>query len=307
MASGLLPWRSTLGETPDPAEVPSSVEATGPAEASGPMVWEIEGAPEKGVPALFEAMPDLDKITPDGLKGATVLLKPNLCLPHPPEAATTTSPGLLDALCRYFTDREVKRVIITDHTLQKASDFEEVEAVGIADKYPAAKLILANEQRYYEPLKVPGKVLKETEVLKLLLKADLVVNVATAKHHSATKVSLATKNLMGVIWNRSDFHSKMDLHQAIGDLALAVRPGLNFIDAGKILLSGGPTGPGPVKNDGRIFASHDIVALDSVVTSRYNFGGKSQSAGDIAHLVAAFEGGVGEIDLNKIRVEKLKA
>jgi uncharacterized protein (DUF362 family) len=288
LASSLLRWDVSFAETP------------------GPVVWEIEGAPGEAVPAMLSSLADLNEILPDGLEGAIVLLKPNLCLPHPPGMATTTSPDVLDALCKYFTERKVKRVIVTDHTLQKAKDFDDVEAVKIADKYTAAKLILANEQRYFEPLEVSGKVLKETEVLKLFAKADLVINVATAKHHTATDVSLATKNLMGLIWNRSELHSKMDLHQAIGDLASALRPGLNIIDASRVLLSGGPTGPGPVQADGRLFASYDIVALDSVVTSRYNFGGKSQSAGDIAHLVAASEAGVGEIDLKKIRVEKLK-
>ena len=65
----------------------------------------------------------------------------------------------------------------------------------IVKKYPEAKLLLANEQRYYRPIPVEGKVLKSTEVLKSLPRVDLFINVATAKHHSATHVSLAMKNL----------------------------------------------------------------------------------------------------------------
>jgi len=294
LASGLLPLDAAFGDAPAEAVSPAS------------LVWEAEGAPADTVPALFSSLGDLGEMMPDGLEGSTVLLKPNLCLPHPPAMATTTSPDLIDAICRYLTGKKVKRVIVADHTLQKSGDFESVEAVKVADKYPGVKMVLANEQRYFEPVEVPGKVLKQTEVLKLISKADLVINVATAKHHSATRVSLAAKNLMGVIWDRAELHTRMDLHQAIADLALAVRPGLNIVDAGKVLLDNGPTGPGPVKDDGRLFAAYDIVALDSVVVSRYNFGGKTQSAGDIAHLVAAHEAGAGEIDLKKIRVEKLK-
>ena len=295
LASSLLPLDASFGEAPAEEVL------------SGPVVWEVEGAPADSVPALFSSLGDLKEVLPGGLEGSTVLLKPNLCLPHPPAMATTTSPDVLEALCRFFTEKKVKRVIVSDHTLQKTGDFESMEAVKVAEKYPAVKLILANEQRHFEPLEVPGKVLKKTEVLKLFSKADLVVNVAAAKHHSATKVSLATKNLMGLIWDRSEFHTRMDLHQAIADLALAVRPGLNIIDAGRVLLANGPTGPGPVKNDGRLFAGYDIVALDSVVASRYNFGGKSPVAGDIAHLVACSDAGIGEIDLKKIRVDKIKA
>jgi uncharacterized protein (DUF362 family) len=112
---------------------------------------------------------------------------------------------------------------------------------------------------------------------------------------------------MGVIWDRSAFHTKLDLHQAIADLALAVRPGLSIIDASRVLLNGGPVGPGPVTKDNRIFASTDMLALDSVVTGRYDFGGKTLSAKEVPHLRAAYDNGVGEIDIKKIDVQKAKA
>jgi uncharacterized protein (DUF362 family) len=175
----------------------------------------------------------------------------------------------------------------------------------MADELREVKVVLANERRYFEPLEVEGKVLKQTEVLKLLTKSDLVINFAAAKHHSATGVSLATKNLMGAIWDRATFHTDLDLDQAIGDLALAVKPHLNLIDAGRVLLNGGPTGPGPVVEENRLFASTDMVALDSVVASRYSFGAKTLKGSDIAHLVAAHKNGVGELDPEKIVVEKI--
>jgi uncharacterized protein (DUF362 family) len=166
-------------------------------------------------------------------------------------------------------------------------------------------LILANEQRYYSPQQVAGKVLKETEVMKLAQKADLLINMPTAKHHSATHVSLAIKNLMGMVWDRAEFHTRLDLHQAIGDLSLAIRPHLNIVDASRVLLSGGPTGPGAIIEDNRLFAGSDILAVDAVVASRYDFGGKAISPGQIAHLNAAYKNGIGEINLNNIKVEKI--
>jgi uncharacterized protein (DUF362 family) len=201
-------------------------------------------------------------------------------------------------------ERKVKRVIVTDHTLQQAERFKDNALVGVAEKYKEAKLVIANEQRHFEPVEVGGKVLKKTEIMKTLERADLVINVATAKNHSATQVSLAIKNLMGVIWDRSAFHVKMDLHQAIGDLARAVRPGLNIIDASRVLLTGGPTGPGSVIKENRIFASTDILALDSIVAARYAFGGKTLTAREVRHLRAAYDNGVGEIDIEKIDLRK---
>jgi uncharacterized protein (DUF362 family) len=111
--------------------------------------------------------------------------------------------------------------------------------------------------------------------------------------------------IQGAIWNRNDFHTKMDLGQAIGDLALAVRPALTLIDASRVLLNGGPTGPGRVIAENRFFASLDMVAVDAVVTSRYGFGGRDVVPNEVAHLRAAFENGVGEIDIQKITVTKV--
>ena len=286
-ASSILPWGNLL------------------AGEERPVVWEIEGDPAAAVEKLFSSIGGLKKLLPEA-EGATVLLKPNLCLPHPPASATTTSPEVIDALCSYLAGQKVKRIVITDHTLQKAERFQDNEIVKVGEKYKQARVVIANEERHYEPVEVEGKVLKKTDVLKTLRRADLVINVATAKNHSATQVSLAIKNLMGVIWNRSEFHTKLDLSQAIGDLALAVRPGLNIVDASRVLLSGGPTGPGPVTSDGRIFASTDILALDSVVTARYAFGGKTLTAKEVPHLRAAYDNGIGEIDTGRINLKSVK-
>jgi uncharacterized protein (DUF362 family) len=233
------------------------------------------------------------------------VLKPNFCLPQAGESGTTTSTDLLDILCRRLIADGAKRIIITDHTLQKASDFDNAGFFELARRYPEVKIALANEERMFEPVEVSGKVLKNTDRLRLLSRADLFINVATAKHHSATQVSLGTKNLMGTIWNRRDFHTKMDLGQAIGDLALAIRPTMTIIDASRVLLTGGPTGPGRVIAENRFFASFDTVAVDAVVTSRYSFGGREVAPKDVTHLRAAYENGVGEIDLQKIRVTKV--
>lgn len=282
----------TLGECAAPA-------------TEGPLVWEAGAVTFETVSSLFEAFGGIQKLLPREIGQAIVVLKPNFCLPLPGTTGTTTSSELLDLLCRRLIADGAKRIIITDHTLQKTSDFDNASFLDLARKHPEVKVALANEERMFEPVEVPGKVLKNTDRLRLLSKADLFINVATAKHHSATQISLGTKNLMGTIWDRKDFHIKMDLNQAIGDLALVVRPTMTIVDASRVLLTGGPTGPGRVIAENRFFASLDMVAADAVVTSRYSFGGREIDPNDVAHLRAAYENGVGEIDLQKIRVTKV--
>ena len=276
------------------------------AEEAGAVVWEITGQPKAALGALLEELGGIKALLTTEPAKATVLIKPNLCLPHPAKMATTTSSESVGALCTLMEEQGVRKIIIADHTLQNTNRFGRTEMVKMAADHPKVELVLANEQRHFEAVAVEGKILKKTEVLKLLARTDLVVNFATAKHHSATGVSLAVKNLMGTIWDRSEFHTKLGLDQAIGDLALAVTPHINLIDASRVLLNGGPTGPGPVVKGEGIFASRDIVALDSVVASRYDFGGKPLKGSDISHLAAAHKNGVGEIDLEKIEVTKIE-
>jgi len=236
---------------------------------------------------------------------ATIVLKPNICLPDGPAKATTTSPIVVELICRKLIADGAKKIVIADHTLHRTSEFERTPWLDFPRKYPEVRLLLANEERFYQPLTIDGRVLKTTDVLRLLVRADLFVNIPTAKHHTATYVSLGLKNLMGTIWDRSGFHSSMDLDKAVADLATAVRPALTIVDASRVLLKGGPTGPGPILTENRLFAGRDILAVDSVVSSRYAFGGMSLAPAMVPHLAAAFELGVGELDLDKIRIHKV--
>jgi uncharacterized protein (DUF362 family) len=274
-------------------------------QVKNPTVYELEDIHSNSISTLFSALGGIQSFIEKELSQAIVLIKPNICLPHNDKSGTTTSIQVIELLCQYLISLGVKKIIIADHTLQKATDFINLDINKLDKKYPQVNLFLANEERSYIPVEGCGKTLKGTSILKLISHVDMFINIATAKHHSATHVSLAIKNLMGVIWNRMDLHTKMNLHKAIADLPLIIAPDLNIIDATRVLLNGGPAGPGPVINDDRIFASTDILAVDSVVTSRYNFGGKRLSAKDVAHLWASYQNKVGEIELDKIIVKKI--
>ncbi len=273
-----------------------------------PMVWEVEGDASTMVRLLFKEIGGLAALTDKDISKITVMIKPNLCLPHHQEMGTTTSPQLVAAFCEYLTNAGIAKIILVDHTLQgDLKKFQNSQLVKVTQTYPNSSWIFANEQRFYRPLVVEGKVLEETEILKIIQRADIIINLATAKHHSATHVSLCVKNLMGYIWDRSSFHTEMNLHQAIGDLAQVIRPTLNIVDATRVLLNGGPTGPGMVVKDNRIFAGYDPLTVDSIILSRYDFGGRQVSAKEVPHLQAAFQNGIGEIDLSKIQVKKILA
>lgn len=288
VAAGLLPWRLSSA-----ANAPS-------------VVWEIEAPPREAVKAIFSALGGVNSLLACEPARASVLVKPNLCLPHPASQATASSAEMIEAVCAETVAAGVRKVTVADHTLKKAADFDSTDMMAIPGRIPEVRIVLANEQRLYEPVEVPGKSLKQTEVLKLVPRSDLVINLATAKHGAATQVSLSVKNLMGLVWDRAIFHTGLDLDQAIGDLGLVIRPHLNIVDASRVLLTGGPTGPGKTIADGRVFASLDMVALDAVVAARYSFGERTVSASSVGHILAAHRNGLGEIDPGRISVRKLE-
>ena len=143
------------------------------------IVWEVSGISVESFAALFDRLGGPQKLTEKDIEKATILIKPNICLPYPPESATTTSPSAIESLCEYLINSGARRIIIADHTLQDTDRFNKIPLYDIAGNYSEVKLILVNEQRYYSPVQVSGRELKETEVMKLVQKADLLINMAS--------------------------------------------------------------------------------------------------------------------------------
>jgi len=85
------------------------------------------------------------------------------------------------------------------------------------------------------------KRLTEWPIYEDALAADVFINVAVAKVHNLSYVSLCMKNLMGVEGgDRGKMHQ--EIHQNLADLNVVVRPTFNILDATRILIAGGPSG-----------------------------------------------------------------
>ena len=106
------------------------------------------------------------------------------------------------------------------------------------------------------------------------------------------------KNCMGVIGgNRGQIH--FSIGQRLADLNYVLRPELTIIDATRILVDNGPQGGSldDVRVKNTVIASRDIVAADAYATTL--FGMKPE---DIGSTVAGYQLGLGEMDLDKIRI-----
>ena len=157
------------------------------------------------------------------------------------------------------------------------------------------------EDERYKKVDLKGTFLKEWELYGEALSADVFINAPIAKHHSLTGLTLGLKNMMGIMGgNRGYIHRQIE--DALADVNTFVKSHLVLVDATRILVAHGPTGGSlkDVKVLNKVIASTDIVAADSCATGL--FGLKPR---DISITATAYKRGLGEIDLEKVKVVKV--
>ena len=235
--------------------------------------------------------------------GANVIIKPNICNAyHTAEYASTTNPEVVATLVELALGAGAKRVRVMDFpfggTAQAAYATSGIEK---AVKAAGGQMEVMNQVKYREIELPKGRKIKKWTVYGEVLDADVVINVPIAKHHGTTGLTLAMKNLMGVVQDRAGFHAR-GLHQCIADLCTAVQPQLTVIDAVRILVNNGPTGGdlNDVKQTNTVIASADMVAADAYATTLFN-----QTADDIGYIKLGAEMGIGTKDLKSIKIAEL--
>lgn len=273
---------------------------------------------EDGFPDLAAAKGDAETATQlaldaiGGLKrfikpGQVVVIKPNASFETPPEWGATTHPEVLAAVVSGCLAADARRVLVVDHTMRNPERcFARSGTTDALAGFSKTKLVSLDKEKSYRAVQVPlGKVLHETEIPVVLEKADLFINVPTAKSHSATTVSFGLKNLMGLVYDRNRFHNDMDLHQAVADLATVLRPQLTILDAMNLLKTGGPTGPGSTEAFHTVIAGVDPVAVDSYGVGLSPWNGSTYAPTDIAHIRYAEELGLGTTKLDSLRIAEV--
>jgi len=234
--------------------------------------------------------------------GNTVLLKPNMSFPNPPEQATTTDPRLVRGMIRHCLAAGAKKVLVADHPMRAVRLCLEMTGMKKAcGGFPGVHLIGADREGMYREVNLKNtNHLRRTKVLRAVLDADVTINLPRMKSHAATTVSLGTKGNMGLIWDRASFHGSMDLNEAIGDLNTLLRADLTILDGTSVLTAGGPLGPGPVEELKCLIGGTDPVAVDAVGVLQTDWYGKRVRPEQVAHLAACARRGVGEIDPDRM-------
>jgi len=265
----------------------------------------------KGTPSqlLQAAMAPLGGMGRFVKKGQRVVIKANIAWARTPDQACTNNPELSSALIRMCYETGAKRVAVWDHTCDNYQFTFSRSGLKEAAQKAGADIFSGHGRNVYKRVEVPkGKKLKTVEILKDVLEADVFINLPLPKQHFATELTLGLKNLIGIVWDMEQLH-KIDLHQCIADINTIRKPDLVVMDAIRILTTNGPKGPGKTEDIGEVIASTDIVAPDaySATFFKHPQTGKPFKPEEIRFVKNAYELGLGEIDLSKVRVKRVSA
>ncbi len=245
--------------------------------------------------------------------GQTVVIKPNATWAYPPFTASSTDPEMLRALILMVRDAGAGRIVVMDHCSIDPGTAECLRKSGIGAVLDKLNVEQVFPDRYRSPkslytdIELPhGKAFKKIGVIKAAAEADVRINLALAKSHVVTKLTLVLKHMMGFLENPSALH--VHLEQGIADLSTPskIQAQLHILEAIRVRMpigarrqAGGDetdiTHPDKVKRFDEIVAGTDPVLMDAYGCLHY-FAVKPQ---ELTHLKRAMDSSLGESDVDK--------
>ena len=235
-------------------------------------------------------------------KGQKVVVKPNIGWDVGPQRAANTNPKLVTRVIQHCFQAGASEVSVFDHTCDDWRRCYSSSGLEAAAKSAGAKVVPGNADSYYHDVTLSrGKIMKNARVHELILEADVFINMPVLKNHNSSKLTIAMKNLMGIVWDRGFWHAN-NLHQCIADFAGYRAPDLNIVDAYAVMTRNGPRGvsDSDVVTMKAQLLSTDIVAVDAAAAKL-----AGQSPEDIGYITLAAAQGFGRKDLGALNIKRI--
>jgi uncharacterized protein (DUF362 family) len=232
-------------------------------------------------------------------RGDKVMIKPNIGWDRTPELAACTNPEVVKTLVELCFEAGAKEVTVMDNTTNQAQRCYARSGIADAAKAAGAKVPFVNPYKL-KKLPLHGEWLKDWQVYTDFVEVDKLINAPIAKHHSLSRLSLGMKNWLGALGGpRNQLHQELD--KAMVDLAAFFKPTLTVLDAYRILMRNGPQGgrTSDVKLQKTVVATTDPVAADTVGAGFFDL-----KPEDLAYIPLANQRGLGQTNLEKLRLEK---
>ncbi|MHB8058988.1 MAG: DUF362 domain-containing protein [Desulfuromonadaceae bacterium] len=230
--------------------------------------------------------------------GDVVVVKPNIGWDRAVAFAANTHPLVVRTIVEECLAAGAKKVKVFDHTCNDPRRCYVNSGIEGALKGMKGVECKQIEPERFRKVTLNGIFLKEWELYDEVLSADVYINVPIAKHHGLSGLTLGLKNIMGIMGgNRGYLHRNLDT--ALADVNARLKTHLTVIDATRILTAHGPQGGNlaDVKVLNKVIASTDMVAADAFATTLFGM-----NPADIPVTVAAFKRGLGEMNLQKLRI-----
>lgn len=256
--------------------------------------------------SIHQALELLGGISQFVKPGQKILIKPNLLMVAPPEAAVTTHPTTVSAVVKEVVKAGGMAMVgdAPGNALSNLAYLIEKTGIKKATEEAGGKIVYL-QQKGVVDVRSPGrnKKLPSFKVSRLALEADVIINLPKLKTHNLTLFTGAIKNMFGTVpgFQKAQFHARAprphEIAALLVDVFQAVRPTLNIMDAVLGIEGKGPGTGGEIRKFGAILASTDGVALDAICSYLIGF-----DPMEIDTTAIAYERKLGEADLNKIEI-----
>jgi uncharacterized protein (DUF362 family) len=222
----------------------------------------------------------------------------------PPERCANTHPDLVARLVVLCLGAGASEVAVFDHAIDAWERAYRTSGIEAAAREAGARVLPGHDESYYREVAIPGGVaLKKVKIHSAVLDSDVFINAPVLKHHGGATMTACMKNLMGMIWDRGAYH-RNNLHQCIADILTVKKPDLNVLDAFSPMTRNGPHGRSEADLDQsvrQLLISADVVAIDAAASRLLG-----HAADGIAHVRIAAAAGIGEGDLGKLKIERVR-
>jgi len=225
--------------------------------------------------------------------GDRVVIKVNAAFASPPELCATANPDLVAKVAAMCLRCGARQVVVTDNPINDPVSCFELSGIGPAARRAGAKLVLPKADLFRPTTVAGGRLLRDWPVLHGPLDgADKLIGITPVKDHRRSGASMTMKNWYGLLGGRRNkFHQ--DIHNAIKELAMMVRPTMVILDGTVTMMRNGPTGGSP---DDLEATRTMILSTDQVAADAYGAALLGRTPAELPFIAKAAAAGAGSAD-----------